>query len=194
MNRYELLVCEYCFKTDLEKCKCVILVKKKKCMSHSQYNNRGLHLALVLRLIELSDMQSQQTKLLNDINLSQHDRKKWWCCVKRNIKEKTFMSTDIILNVNFYLPDRLWNAHPTTTSPTLGGTRCSTSWRGTSKPRCRALTAGPSPGLLPALRTPARSTPWCRAHERSDPDTQQCCLIIHWSGTLSVSLVCWTGT
>lgn len=69
---------------------------------------------------------------------------------------------------NFYFLDRLWNARPTTTSPTPGGTHCSTSWRGTSKPRCHALTVGPSPGLPPALRTPARSTPWYRAHERSD--------------------------
>lgn len=73
-----------------------------------------------------------------------------------------------MLKDNFYFLCRLWNAHPTTTSLTPGGTLCSTSWRGTSKLRCHARTAGPSPGLLPALRTPVRSTPWYKAHERSE--------------------------
>nr|XP_024001174.1 phosphatidylcholine:ceramide cholinephosphotransferase 2-like [Salvelinus alpinus] len=58
-------------------------------------------------------------------------------------------------------------ARPTTTSPTPGGTPCSTSLRGTCRPRCPAPSAGQSPGPLPALRIPVRSTVQCRACGRS---------------------------
>lgn len=65
-------------------------------------------------------------------------------------------------------PVRSVSAHPTTTSPTPGGTRCSTSWSATWTRPCRACTVGPSAGRPPAWKPLVRSTPWYRAHVMSD--------------------------